>query len=48
MECLESDIDVKTIQKTMGHEKLETTQRYLEAHEETTRDKMRRFGSRRQ
>jgi integrase/recombinase XerD len=47
MECLRSDIDVKTIQSVMGHQKLETTQRYLDAYEETTRRKMRRFGTRR-
>jgi integrase/recombinase XerD len=48
MECVASDIDVKTIQNVMGHQKLENTQRYLDAYEETTRRKMRRFGTRRE
>ncbi|ELZ73542.1 site-specific recombinase xerd [Haloferax volcanii DSM 14919] len=42
--CLRNNMDVRTLQKLMGHENIETTERYLDIADEDIKQKARQFG----
>lgn len=46
VEALKSGVDIRTLQEHMGHEKIETTQRYLQLIDEDVKDAMTKFGTR--
>jgi len=46
VEALKSGLDTKFIQEHMGHEKIETTEKYLRVIDEDVKQAYRRFGSR--
>jgi len=45
VQCVRNKMDVRTLQKLMGHAKIETTERYLRLAKPDMRDRARKFGA---